>query len=110
MASQEILLRRIQSAKVDPYARDTPHDGLQGKAEGGRMKPKAQNCKVPSGRVVHMQAACYSVEGAPVGGEAATGQAAVNEECIRAATAVGKLVPLASFSCQRTSHPLRSLC
>lgn len=67
MASQEILLRRIQSAKVDPYTRDTPHDGLRGKAEGGRIKPKAQNCKVPSGKVVHMQAACLQCGGSTSG-------------------------------------------
>lgn len=63
MASQEILLQRVQSAKVDSDARDTPHDGLRGKAEGGRMKTKAQNCKVPPGRVVHMQAACLQCGG-----------------------------------------------
>lgn len=67
MASQEILLQSIQSAKVDSYARDTPHDGLQGKAEGRRMKPKAPNCKVPSGRVVHMQAACLRCGGSTNG-------------------------------------------
>lgn len=33
MASQEVLLQRVEGAKVDANARDTPHDGLQEKSE-----------------------------------------------------------------------------
>lgn len=35
MASQEVLLQRVEGAKVDANARDTPHDGLQEKSEEG---------------------------------------------------------------------------
>lgn len=37
MASQEVLLQGVESAKIDANARDTPHNGLCNRAEGGKQ-------------------------------------------------------------------------
>ena len=36
MTSQEVLLQGVESAEVDANSRDTPHNGLQNKSEGGK--------------------------------------------------------------------------
>jgi len=36
MAPQEVLLQRVEGAKVDANAWDTPHDGLQEESEEGQ--------------------------------------------------------------------------
>lgn len=62
MASKEILLQRVQGAKVDAHTRDTAHNRLQGRAEGGR----AVKDKTPD----PYKLLVYGVKGAPMGGGA----------------------------------------